>query len=401
MILRRVSLAQLLAVGALVSVAACDGGGVGPSNGSAGSTATAGSTGTAGTTGGGAGDTGSTGTAGSTSSGAGGDTGAAGAIGAAGSTGTAGSTGAAGTPGTAGSTGAAGTPGTAGSTGAGGGAVSPGGGMSAGCGKAIGAGDMPGKWVKRNITVTGVTFTKPATPGGSWTNRIYYLNLPTGYDPSKKYPVMFGGGGCGGDLSNGNMAFAIYGNNSTAIQIGMSYVWPNPGGACFSDGYADTPDLPYFDSMLKELEANYCVDTGHVFVGGYSSGGWESYMLGFARGGIVRGISPAAGGLRPAASRPPAANKPFAAIMVTGASDTTNPPDGATGSMAARDLILQINGCQGTATAPYPDYVGGNCTQYTGCPADYPVIYCRPVGGHTDGGGAFKTAIGKLWSQLK
>ncbi|MDB4983480.1 MAG: hypothetical protein JWM82_4232, partial [Myxococcales bacterium] len=45
MILRRVSLAQILAVGALVSVAACDAGSPGTSHGGAGSTGNAGSTG--------------------------------------------------------------------------------------------------------------------------------------------------------------------------------------------------------------------------------------------------------------------------------------------------------------------------------------------------------------------
>ncbi|MDB4980295.1 MAG: putative depolymerase, partial [Myxococcales bacterium] len=289
-----------------------------------------------------------------------------------------------------------------GSTGTGG-AVAPPAGRSVGCGKDIGAGDTPGTYAKRNITVTGVTFAKPATPGGSWTNRIYYLDLPAKYDPTKAYPIHFGGGGCGGSIGNGSGAFKLLPENNTdLIQIGLSYVWPNPGGACFADGYADTPDLPYFDSILKEVETNYCVNTGKVFVGGYSSGAWEAYMLGFARGGVVRGISPAAGGLRAMADRPPAANKPFAAFMVTGANDTANPATGATGSMAARDLILQINGCTGTATADYPAYVGGGCLQYTGCPTDYPVIYCRPPGqGHTDGGANFWKSIWALWMSLK
>jgi poly(3-hydroxybutyrate) depolymerase len=392
---RSVSFVSLLAASAVFALAACDAGSPG-SSGTAGSTGSAGSTGTAGTTGGGtAGDTGG-GTAGTTGGGTAGNGGSTGGSTAGTTGGTAGAAGG-GTAGAAGG-GAAGTSGGAGS----GGATSPGGGKSAGCGKDLGAGDMPGKWIKKNVTVTGVTFATAPTGGGSWTNRIYYLNLPANYDSSKAYPVIFGGGGCGGDLNNGNMAFAIYGGNqANAIQIGMSYVWPQGGGACFADGFADTPDLQYFDSMLKELSTNYCVDTGHVFVGGYSSGGWESYMLGLARGGVVRGISPAAGGLRADGKRPPPANKPFAAFMVTGASDTANPAEGPTGSMAARDLILKVNGCTGTATEAYADYVGGNCQKYTGCPADYPVIYCRPAGGHTDGGGAFKTAIGKLWMQLK
>ena len=278
-------------------------------------------------------------------------------------------------------------------------------GPSTGCGKPPAAGDMPGRFVRRNITVTGVDpAVKPATAGGSWTDRVYYLDLPMGYNPATAYPILFGGGGCGGMLTtNGdNGGFPVLpANNQQAIQIGMSYVWPQNGGACFYDDGANTPDLPYFDAILREVEANYCVDQGKVFIGGYSSGGWLAYTLGLARGGVIRGISPAAGGLRPQANRPPGSNQPLAALLLTGADDTSNPATGPTGSDAARDLILSINGCQGTATTDWPTCTNCGCVKYTGCPAAYPVVRCRPAGqGHTDGGGAFKTAIWSVWSTL-
>ena len=278
-------------------------------------------------------------------------------------------------------------------------------GPSSGCGKPPAASDMPGRFVRRNITVTGVDpAVKPATAGGSWINRVYYLDLPTGYNPSMAYPLLFGGGGCGGALTtNGdNGGFPVLpANNQQAIQIGLSYVWPEGGGACFYDNGVNTPDLPYFDSVLREVEANYCVDQGKVFVGGYSSGGWLSYTLGLARGGIIRGISPAAGGLRPENSRPPPSKQPIAALLLTGADDTSNPATGPTGSDAARDLILSINGCVGTDTTEWPTCAGCGCVKYNGCPTAFPVIRCRPAGqGHTDGGGAFKSAIWSLWSTL-
>jgi poly(3-hydroxybutyrate) depolymerase len=277
--------------------------------------------------------------------------------------------------------------------------------MSDGCGKPPATGDMLGRFVRRNITVTGVDpAVKPATAGGSWTDRVYYLDLPTGYNPSVAYPLMFGGAGCGGALTtNGdNGGFPVLpANNQQAIQIGLSYVWPQGGGACFYEDGVNNPDLPYFDSVLKEVEANYCGDRGKVFAGGFSSGGWLSYMLGLARGGIIRGISPAAGGLHPQASRPPDSKQPLAALLLTGADDTTNPATGPTGSDAARDLILSINGCQGTDTTDWPTCTNCGCVKYNGCPAAFPVIRCRPPGqAHSDGGGAFKSAIWSVWSTL-
>jgi polyhydroxybutyrate depolymerase len=281
--------------------------------------------------------------------------------------------------------------------------------MSAGCGSAPPATDVSSKYIKHDIMVTNVDpaflAAHPATGGGSWTNRTYYLNLPANYDQTKAYPVLFGGGGCGGGVvTNGDDGgFPVLpGNTPLAIQIGLSYVWPQGAGACFADGFSDTPDLPYFDAILAEVEANYCVDKSKLFVAGYSSGAWESYMLGFARGGtVLRGIATAAGGLRLAADRPPASGKPFAALLLTGGSDTENPLTGPTGSALARDLVLQTNGCVGTATTPWPTYAGGACLQYTGCPAAYPVIFCNGgPPGHTDGGAAYKPAIWTFWSTL-
>jgi len=395
---------SLLTVGVWLAAASCDGGtgSVLKAGGSAGSdsgTAGSGATGSAGSTAAGAAGSEGSGAAGATTTGTGGD-GTAGAS----TTGTGGS--GAGGSGTAGSTGTggSGTAGTGTTPPADGGTPMGTTGMSDGCTKP--AAEGTGKYNMHMIAVTGIASTvKPATAGGSWTNRVYYLDLPSGYSPTKAYPIIFGGGGCGGNLiSNGNNGgFGVLpANNTTAIQVGMSYVWAQGGGACFDENGADNPDLPYFDAILKEVESNYCVDKGKVFVGGYSSGGWESYMLGLARGGVVRGISPAAGGLHPMAMRPPDTNIPIAALLLTGGDDTANPATGPTGSDAAMTLILGINKCTGTDTVPWPTKCDGcGCIQYTGCPAAYPVVRCRPPGqGHTDGGGNFKTAIWATWSTL-
>jgi poly(3-hydroxybutyrate) depolymerase len=405
MTMRRGSCLSLLAAGALLTVASCGGSSGDPVTGTAGSN---GGQGTAGNTGAGTAGANSSGSAGDIGGGSAGDqgTGSAGATqtGSAGATqtGTAGAT----QTGSAGAT-QTGTAGADGGTTTGTGGSSTAGlasGMSAGCGQAPPTSDKSGSYVKHMIAVTGIASTvKPATAGGSWTNRTYYLDLPGGYDGTKPFPVIFGGGGCGGDLSNGNNGgFGVLSNgNTSAIQIGLSYVWPQGGGACFDDDGADTPDLPYFDAIMKEIEANYCIDKSKVFVGGYSSGGWEAYLLGLARGGsVVRGISTAAGGLR--MNRPTPSGLPITALLLTGASDTTNPATGPTGSDLAVSLILQTNKCQGTATMPWATSCPScGCNVYTGCPADAQVVRCRStLNGHTDGGGDFKTAIWKTWMAL-
>jgi hypothetical protein len=359
------------------------------------------STGTAGSAGSvGAGVAGSNGAAGTGTSGSGGS----GVSGTAGAPGTGGAS-TAGAPGVAGSTataGAAGT-GTGGSAGTGtGGANNVPRGKSAGCDKDAPGTDEPGQFIKHDVMVTGVdpkfVADHPSNPGnnGGYTydKRNYYIKLPAGYDSSKPYAVTFGGGGCGNTGGDSGRGGGQQASGISAIQIGLSYVYS--GGACFEDGYANTPEVPYFDAVMADISAKYCINREKVFVGGYSSGAWEAVTLGLARGGVIRGIATGAGGLRK--DRPMPSGIPMAAILLTGQGDGTNPIDGPTGSALARDQILMTNKCTGTATMPFaPDK---DCVQYTGCPAAFPVVWCTPGGGHTGGSNEHWAAVGAFWDGL-
>jgi poly(3-hydroxybutyrate) depolymerase len=257
-------------------------------------------------------------------------------------------------------------------------------GPSDGCGK------MPtqalAKYVQHNIMVTAGLAPKYAA---QYTNRNYYLWLPMGYDPMRKYPTVFLGHGCGG---NGSTVLPIQNASTTnAILVGLSAV-----GACFSTGSADSPEIAFFDATLKEVESNLCVDKGHVFIAGFSSGSWLSNLIGCARAGIVRGQGNASGGLPPI----PACAGPIAAIL---AHDLNDPANNVSGGMAARDRILKINGCSLTDTVPYDIGKPSMCVAYKGCPAAYPVVWCPTMGqGHSDqvGTGISVPGFWNFWKAL-
>ncbi len=257
-------------------------------------------------------------------------------------------------------------------------------GPSDGCGKA--ATQAFGKYVQHNIMVTAGLAPKYAA---QYTNRNYYLWLPMGYDPMRKYTTVFLGHGCGG---NGSTVLPIQ-NASTnnAILVGLSAV-----GSCFSTGSADSPEIAFFDAALKEVESNFCVDKGHVFIAGFSSGSWLSNLIGCARAGIVRGQGNASGGLPPI----PACSGPIAAIL---AHDLNDPANNVSGGMAARDRILKINGCSLTDTVPYDIGKPSMCVAYKGCPAAYPVVWCPTTGqGHSDqvGTGISVPGFWNFWKAL-
>ncbi len=340
-----------------------------------------------------------------TSSSTGGSTGIAGGTSSAGSSGAGSSS--------AGSSGSTGSAGAAGTT-----HYDTPHGQSAACGKAAPAGDSATKFVMHTVEVTGVdpAFIAANPPGTeapwTWTHRNYFVRLPANYDPTKPYPISIGGGGCGGDGESGNGGgLSVFKQGETdVISVGLSYVWPKNAGACFADDFVNTPDAPYFDAVLADLEANFCVDKGRIFVDGYSSGAWETYMLGCARAGVVRAIGTAAGGLR--ITRPECTKVPIAAMMLNGLQDMENPIGPLTkpendsyGSAPARDDILMRNNCTGSASQDWdPDYPG--CVTYTGCPPEFPVIWCAYNDGHGTGNptGATHSYSGegfwKFWSSL-
>ncbi len=293
---------------------------------------------------------------------------------------------------------------------------------TAGCGLAPGN-DSSTVFVAHDVNVTGVNAAY--LPGGTfalsdgpynYARRVYSVRLPVNYDPSKSYAVTFGGGGCGGSSAsfaqNPGAGYAIAPTpDADTIQVGLSYLTP-----CFADGgpaignRADTPELPYFRTVLADVEARLCVDPKRVFASGFSSGAFLSFTLGCAAADVLRGVTTLDGGMR---NVRPACTGPAAAFMVAGQNDTENPIGplaatdasnlrmGSAGSAPGRDDFLVRNGCVGNATAPW-DAAYPACVKYTGCPAAYPVVWCSLPGvGH---GGSTVNGVnysqGGMWKFL-
>ena len=173
------------------------------------------------------------------------------------------------------------------------------------------------------------------------------------------------GHGCGG---NGNTPFPLEtASKGDAIVIAMK-----SAGSCFE--YSPTgPDVTYFDQVLAEVSAARCVDTGRVFVAGFSSGSWLSNTLGCVRAGVIRGQGNASGNEVTLNN----CKGPIAAMFAHDLNDDTN---SYAGGEVARDRILKENGCSMTDTDPY-DYDGdpatpSTCLKYRNCMPGYPVVWC-------------------------
>ncbi len=275
-------------------------------------------------------------------------------------------------------------------------------GPSAGCGKAF---TDPFKTaVEHALMVNVAPQYAPA-----YVARKYYTQLPTLYDGKTAMPVVFYGQGCGQSGPEGN----DFSSSALSSQFIMVQMIPAPVSSktvvpseaapgCFEagkSGLADSPDGPYFDQALAEVEAKYCIDQGKVYAAGWSSGAWLSAYLGCTRGNVLRGISTVAGGLQH--DHGPCTGG-AAALMIIGTGDNengvvdmVNGQDVGTGQ--ARDLFVKANGCSAISSAWDPMYK--ECQIYGSC--DSPVVWCAVPGGHGAGKENQPAEVWKFWTSLK
>lgn len=413
----------------IVSIAACsstasDGGSNGGS-GSGGTTAQGGRAGSGGVTGSG----GQSATGGASATGGhsatGGQTGTGGAS-AQDGTGTGGSAQTGGTTSTAGAAGSGGRTGSGGTSAAGGAAGRDAGPDLAGATGGNGAGGQTGQGGSGETppdagsgsaavpsagcgkTPTLTSGSRTIQSGGQ--NRSFMLRIPANYDNSHPYPLLFAfhwNGGTMGDVDGGGTSgytWSYYGlreqaDNSTSSK--MIFVAPQGNG----NGWANSggQDLTLVDDLIKQIEADLCVDTSRLFSMGFSYGGGMTYAIACARASVFRAAAVYAGAQLSGCTD---GTKPIAYI---GFHSITDPTCNISGGRSLRDKFVTNNGCT-PQTPPEPSQGSKThlCTSYAGCSAGHPVRWCPfDGGGHTpapvdgqsiDSGGGDKTwTKGEAW----
>jgi polyhydroxybutyrate depolymerase len=213
-------------------------------------------------------------------------------------------------------------------------------------------------------------------------DRRYFLSLPAGYDPDRRYPVVFGLHGRNFDGKRMRDYLGLeQGGNDWAI-----FVYPDALSRTFatetaigwelgavSSPYAGPRDVEFFEEMVRDLRASYCVDETRVFATGQSWGADFSLLLGCVRGNLVAGVV-AVGGAgdyflpKDTTGRVacPTGEKAFWGMHGKG---DTYFAEGTYGK-AYREGYLRANRC--SAGSPAPLTIGGGapedeCWEYAGC----------------------------------
>jgi hypothetical protein len=270
-----------------------------------------------------------------------------------------------------------------------------------GCGKPLPADQpttIPGQidgYKVFTVMGTGATLAgpEPADVGP----RRFWVRVPLDYNPGIAYRVVFIGGGY--QIDDPSKVYPLFdgakGGTEQAVYVAIDRPTDQEGYDIRSG--AASREWEAFQLFMQVVDETYCVDQNRIFAVGYEPGGqlanmWGCYFAGdgrqpasdpttpraFAPRYHVRGrasVAVAAG----APEDDPPCNGPVAALWIHDYIDGSAPISTA---WAERDDVLRRNDCADSPTAPWHPEVAGlqTCVQYTTCPKDYPVVFCRTEG---------------------
>jgi len=207
-------------------------------------------------------------------------------------------------------------------------------------------------------------------------NRRWILRLPSNYDKSHPYRLIFGVHWRDADYQAVDTGSAPYyglknlaTGNYSAIFIapdGLNKGWANSGGE----------DVEFFDAIIKAVSDDLCINEQLIFSLGFSYGAAMSYSLGCSRPKVFRAVALMSGATLSGCS---GGTDPVAFYSQHGVRDSVlNPSMG----KQLRDNMLKRNGCQSKNA---PD-VARNSRTHTKteyqCNPGYPVTYVSFDGDH-------------------
>lgn len=237
---------------------------------------------------------------------------------------------------------------------------------SAGCGKAI----APGFVSSLSIDVAGK-------------KRSYALTVPSGYDPTRAYPLIFafhGDGGTGAGLRGGLKLEAAASDQAI-------FVYPDGNNTTWDLDTAPekNADAAFFDALVTTHLDILCIDRERIFATGFSRGGYFANQLGCWRGDTLRGVASNGSGGPYGKNYDETGHlicpvKGMATIVFHGTGDS--PSEG----QKSVDHWAWANGCPSARSqspvSPSP------CKSVDGCAEGKPVVWCLIPGlGH------------QIWSQ--
>jgi poly(3-hydroxybutyrate) depolymerase len=273
------------------------------------------------------------------------------------------------------------------------------GGPAAGSGGTVPVTDAtqpPPPWPSHEAACTG----KPGSVRGKSTQMLMAARLlrsfiyyaPASLDPNKPVPVVIVPHGYTmnadqmfditrySDIADREQLIVMFPNGQPSTSV-LSGPWNVGNPDCASSlgllPLASGDDQAFINEMVHFADTDQCIDPQHVYVTGFSMGGYFANETGCLRT-EVRAIAPHSGGTHDLGSCK-SEHKPVLLMHFQG--DGLIPYEC---GHKARDRWVAKNGCQ-LAAPDVKIVMGGSCEYYKGCPADGQVGFCSfmiPSGGN-------------------
>lgn len=232
-------------------------------------------------------------------------------------------------------------------------------------------------------------------------DRTYVVYLPPNVDPQKPIPLVFVHHGY---TMSGQAMFGLTGYPALADREQIALAFPDGQGGpdtftapwnvgpnvCSSTNGAPPSapgdDFAMLDAITADIELDQCIDREHVFVTGFSMGGFFAHHTG-CMNDTIRAVAPHSGGTH-ALDDCSVTRKPI--IIFHGRSDTLIPIT--CSDPTAADAWIAKNGCK--STSHDVAVKGGTCKYFDGCPVDGQVALCTfPGMGHCWAGGVSGSSV--------
>jgi polyhydroxybutyrate depolymerase len=165
--------------------------------------------------------------------------------------------------------------------------------------------------------------------------REYSIYVPTSYDGTTSFPLLFNFHGGGGDIAShiaiadmrsiadtGNF-IVVYPQARPDPSDGNSFNWIPKVSGTFDD-------VPFISSLIDNIASNYEIDQNKIYACGYSLGGDMSFELACKLNNRIAAIAPVARTMQANPDSFCSPTHPTGILTILGTDDTTSPYNGIT-----------------------------------------------------------------------
>lgn len=179
-------------------------------------------------------------------------------------------------------------------------------------------------------------------------DRHYFMVVPTGLDPLRKYPlviILHGGGGNAKRMIEFS-GFAQLAQKEKFMALypdGFEKGWHDGRIAPRVDAYArNIDDVKFIGTIIKEVESKFSVDTSRIFATGISNGAMMSIHLARHLSEKIRAIAPVAGSMAENTDKDFRPAQPVSVLVINGTADKLVPYEGGPvlGERAGRGRVI-------------------------------------------------------------